>query len=119
MGADKRTGLRDRPVRAQVRPGEIRARPFTRLSAFLPTCPPACPPVCPPACPTCPPVCPTCPPDLPETMDTILVQIDTKLMDGITQWQHPRFFACFPTNAAPPSMLAGFVTAIIAPQCML
>jgi len=52
-------------------------------------------------------------------MDTILVQIDTKLMDGITQWQHPRFFACFPTNAAPPSMLAGFVTAIIAPQCML
>jgi len=52
-------------------------------------------------------------------MDTILAQIDTNLMDGMTRWQHTRFFACFPANAAPPSILAEFLTAIIAPRCLL
>jgi aromatic-L-amino-acid/L-tryptophan decarboxylase len=88
-GADYHRTIRDRPVRAQVRPGEIAAR------------------------------LPLTPPDAAEPMATILGDIDAKLMDGITHWQHPRFFAYFPANAAPPSMLAEFITAIIAPQCML
>ena len=40
-------------------------------------------------------------------------------MPGITHWQHPRFFAYFPANAAPPSMLAEMLVSTIAAQCML
>ena len=41
------------------------------------------------------------------------------VMPGITHWQHPRFFAYFPANAAPPSMLAEMLVTTIAAQCML
>ena len=41
------------------------------------------------------------------------------VMPGITHWQHPRFFAYFPANAAPPSMLAEMLVSTIAAQCML
>jgi aromatic-L-amino-acid decarboxylase len=40
-------------------------------------------------------------------------------MPGMTHWQHPRFFAYFPANAAPPSMLAEFLATTLAAQCML
>lgn len=88
-GADYHKTLRDRPVRAQVRPGEIRAQ------------------------------LPVTPPEQGESMAAIMADLDAQIMPGITHWQHPRFFAYFPANAAPPSMLAEFITAIIAPQCML
>jgi len=40
-------------------------------------------------------------------------------MPGMTHWQHPRFFAYFPANAAPPSMLAEQLVNTVAAQCML
>ena len=40
-------------------------------------------------------------------------------MPGMTHWQHPRFFAYFPANATPPSMLAEQLVNTVAAQCML
>ena len=88
-GAAYRETIRDRPVRAQTRPGEIAARLDTS------------------------------PPEDGTGLDTIMADFERVVMPGITHWQHPRFFAYFSANAAPASVLAEFVTAIIAPQCML
>ncbi len=81
--------LRDRPVRAQTRPGEIAAQ------------------------------LPDHPPETGEGMEAILADFERIVMPGITHWQHPRFFAYFPANAAPPSMIAEMLVSTIAPQCML
>lgn len=81
--------LRDRPVRAQVAPGEILAQ------------------------------LPTTPPQTGESMDTVFADFEKIVMPGLTHWQHPRFFAYFPANATPPSMLADYLATVIAPQCML
>ncbi|RYH02643.1 aspartate aminotransferase family protein [Salipiger sp. IMCC34102] len=88
-GAEYHRTLRDRPVRAQTRPGEIAAR--------LPASPPAGP----------------------EEMQTILQDFEDIVMPGMTHWQHPRFFAYFPANAAPPSILAEQLVNTMAAQCML
>ena len=40
-------------------------------------------------------------------------------MPGMTHWQHPRFFAYFPANSSPPSVLAEMLTAALGAQCML
>lgn len=81
--------LADRPVRASTRPGEIAAR------------------------------LPVTPPETAEGMDTILADFARIVPDGMTQWQHPRFFAYFPSNAAPASMIAEQLTNAMAAQCML
>ena len=52
-------------------------------------------------------------------MDVIMADLEKIVMPGITHWQHPRFFAYFPSNAAPPSMLAEMIVTTIASQCML
>jgi aromatic-L-amino-acid decarboxylase len=49
----------------------------------------------------------------------MMADFERIVMPGITHWQHPRFFAYFPANAAPPSMLAEMLVSTIAPQCML
>lgn len=38
---------------------------------------------------------------------------------GMTHWQHPRFFAYFPANAAPVSVVAEYLVSAMAAQCML
>lgn len=81
--------IRTRPVRAQVAPGEI-------LSAL-----------------------PEAPPAQGGTMEDVFADFEKTVMPGITHWQHPRFFAYFPANATPPSMLADYLATVIAPQCML
>ena len=48
-------------------------------------------------------------PEGPHPMTEIMEDFERVVMPGITHWQHPRFFAYFPANAAPPSMLAGDV----------
>jgi aromatic-L-amino-acid/L-tryptophan decarboxylase len=78
-----------RPVRAQTRPGEL-------LAAL----PPAAP-------------------ERGEAMEAILADFEALVLPGITHWQHPRFFAYFPANSSPPSVLAEMLTATIAAQCML
>ena len=39
-------------------------------------------------------------------MEAIWADFERIVPDGMTHWQHPRFFAYFPANAAPASMLA-------------
>ena len=88
-GADYHKGLRERPVRSQVAPGDI-----TRAL-------------------------PESPPETPEPMEAIFADFERIVIPGITHWQHPRFFAYFSANAAPPSILAEQLVSTIAPQCML
>lgn len=88
-GVDYHKTIRDRPVRAQTAPGDTLAQ----LDAT--------------------------PPEAGTDMTTIMADFERVVMPGITHWQHPRFFAYFNSNAAPASVLAEFVSSIIAPQCML
>ncbi|MGB0845067.1 MAG: pyridoxal phosphate-dependent decarboxylase family protein, partial [Alphaproteobacteria bacterium] len=81
--------LRDRPVRAQVSPGETLA------------------------------LLPQIAPEAAEPMLDIIEDFEQIIMPGITHWQHPRFFAYFPSNAAPPSVLAEQIVSAISAQCML
>lgn len=81
--------LRNKPVRAQTKIGDIAAR------------------------------LPASPPENPTDMEQILSDFETLIPDGITHWQHPGFFAYFQSNAAPASMIAEQLTNAIAAQCML
>lgn len=82
-------GLRDRPVRPRIAPGAVAAR------------------------------LPQAPPEAPEPMERIFADFEALVPDAMTHWQHPRFFAYFPANAAPASMLAEQLVNAIAAQCML
>lgn len=82
-------GLRDRPVRAQTRPGAIAAQLAEQ------------------------------PPEEPQPLDDVIADFERIVMPGMTHWQHPRFFAYFPSNAAPASVLADQIVTVMAPQCML
>ena len=88
-GAEYLATLDERPVRAQTAPGEIAA------------------------------MLPAAPPEGPEDMETIFADFERIVPDGMTHWQHRRFFAYFPGNAAPVSMIAENLTAVLAAQCML
>lgn len=87
--ADYLETIEGRPVRAQTVPGAI-------ADALPPT-----------------------PPGEPEDFATILADFEQIVMPGMTHWQHPSFFAYFPANSSPPSVLAEMLTAAIAAQCML
>ncbi|WP_323786392.1 pyridoxal phosphate-dependent decarboxylase family protein [Thalassovita sp.] len=87
--AQYHAGLRDRPVRAQTKPGEVMAQ------------------------------LPTAPPDAPQPIEDIVADFESIVMPGITHWQHPRFFAYFPSNASPAAVLADNLVTAMAPQCML
>jgi aromatic-L-amino-acid decarboxylase len=83
------TALRDRPVRAPLVPGAISRQ------------------------------LPPSPPEAPEPMAEIFADFDRIVPPGITHWQHPRFFAYFPANASPASMLAEQLANAIAAQGMI
>lgn len=68
--------IRDRKVRAPLKPGAIAAK------------------------------LPAAPPEAAEPMEEIFADFERIIPDGMTHWQHPRFFAYFPSNAAPASILA-------------
>lgn len=81
--------LRDRPVRAPVKPGDIAAQ-----------LPPAAP-------------------EAAEDMEQIFQDFTRIVPDGMTHWQHPRFMAYFNANAAPASILAEQLANAMSAQCML
>jgi aromatic-L-amino-acid decarboxylase len=88
-GVQYRENLRDRPVRAQTKPGDIAAQ---------------------------------IEPSAPETghdMEAIFADFERIIVPGMTHWQHPRFFAYFPANAAPVSVVAEYLVTAMATQCML
>ena len=62
---------------------------------------------------------PPSPPEAPEPMAEIFADFDRIVPPGITHWQHPRFFAYFPANASPASMLAEQLANAIAAQGMI
>ena len=86
---DYHAGLRDRPVRASIAPGSLR----DALPAEAP--------------------------EAAEAMERIWHDFETLVPGAMTHWQHPRFFAYFPANAAPVSMLAEQLANAMAAQAML
>jgi aromatic-L-amino-acid decarboxylase len=58
------------------------------------------------------------PPD-PESFELFLRDFNEIIMPGITHWQSPNFFAYFPANTSPPSILAEMLTSTLASQCMI
>lgn len=87
--ADYRAALADRPVRAQTPPGAVAAQ----LPAHAP--------------------------ETAEEMRTIFADFERIILPGMTHWQHPRFFAYFPANASPVSVIAEILVSAMAAQCML
>ena len=78
--ADYRATIASRPVRAAAAPGAVRAS--------LPNEPPA----------------------EPQPFDAIIADFESKLVPGLTHWQHPRFFGYFPANAALSSVLGDLLS---------
>src|SRR5262249_46256647 len=58
-------------------------------------------------------------PEAPEPMDEVFADFESIILPGMTHWQHPRFFAYFPANAAPASVIAEQLVSVMASQCML
>lgn len=57
-------------------------------------------------------------PDRGEPFDLLLDDL-TGLLDGVTHWQHPRFFGYFPANSSPAAVLADLLSSGIGAQGML
>jgi aromatic-L-amino-acid decarboxylase len=74
------------PVQSTVEPGDVRA-------------------MLPPAA-----------PEDPEPFDALIRDLDAVVLPGITHWQSPGWFAYFPANASPPSILAELVSAVLGPR---
>ena len=54
-----------------------------------------------------------------EPFAAVLADLQRIVVPRVTQWQHPGFFAYFPGNASPPSMLADLVSSGLGVQGML
>lgn len=87
--ADYLESVGDRPIVSEAKPGEIRA------------------------------MMPGVAPEQPEPFDAILRDLDEIVMPGITHWQSPGWFAYFPANTSPPSILGELVAAGLGVQGML
>ena len=53
-----------------------------------------------------------------ETFAAMFEDFRNIIVPGMTHWQHPSFFAYFPANTSPPSILAEMLTATLGAQCM-
>ncbi|MUH57101.1 MAG: aspartate aminotransferase family protein, partial [Actinobacteria bacterium] len=80
--------IEQRPVTADVRPGDIRS------------------------------MLPEHPPTSPESFDEVLRDVNNIVLPGLTHWQHPNFYAFFPGNSSYPSILADLLTAGLGVQGM-
>lgn len=86
--ADYREGLATRPVMSSVAPGEIRAK------------------------------LPTAPPLKGAGLEGVIGELERVVMPGITHWNHPGFFAYFPSNTSYASILADLVASGLGSQGM-
>ena len=59
------------------------------------------------------------PPQQGESMEKIFEDFKEIIIPGMTHWQHPSWFAYFPANNSPPSVLAELLTAALGAQCMI
>ncbi len=53
---------------------------------------------------------PSAPPEKPEPFENVLADLDRLVMPAMTHWQHPNFFAFFPSNGELSSVLGDFVS---------
>jgi aromatic-L-amino-acid decarboxylase len=83
-----RERLRDLPVMSPAQPGEVRRH-------FAPA-----------------------PPEDGLPLEGLLPQLDAAILPGVTHWNHPGFFAYFPSNSTLPSVLADLVAAGLGVQGM-
>jgi aromatic-L-amino-acid/L-tryptophan decarboxylase len=61
---------------------------------------------------------PTSPPEQGSALDALLPLLDSVVLPGITHWNHPRFFAYFPSKAHLASVLADLVSSGLGAQGM-
>ncbi|MEZ5000230.1 MAG: aminotransferase class I/II-fold pyridoxal phosphate-dependent enzyme, partial [Bacteroidales bacterium] len=54
-----------------------------------------------------------------RAFSALMEDFNSIIMPGITHWQSPNFFAYFPANSSPPSILAEMLTSALAAQCMI
>jgi aromatic-L-amino-acid decarboxylase len=54
-----------------------------------------------------------------EALESIMKDLDSTILPGITHWQHPGFHAYFPANSSVESVLAECITSAIGAQCMI
>ncbi|MEE6258862.1 pyridoxal-dependent decarboxylase [Plantactinospora sonchi] len=87
--ADYLSNIESFPVRAQVAPGDVRRA--------LPVSPPECG----------------------SSFTEILADLDRTLLPGVTHWQHPRFFAYFPSNTSGAAILGDLLSSGLGVQGML
>jgi len=59
------------------------------------------------------------PPLMAEPFQELMKDFESVIMPGISHWQSPNFFAYFPANTSPPSVLAEMLTSTLAAQCMV
>ena len=62
---------------------------------------------------------PDSPPEHGEPFSDLMRDLNEIIMPGITHWQNPNFFAYFPANTSPPSILAEMITSTLGAQCMI
>ena len=87
--ADYLENVEQYPVTPSVSPGEIRA------------------------------MLPETAPEQPEPFEAIMGDLDRVVMPGVTHWQSPGWFAYFPANNSPPSILGDLVSSGLAQQGMM
>jgi aromatic-L-amino-acid/L-tryptophan decarboxylase len=78
----------ERPVGALVEPGDVRAQ------------------------------LPSHPPTSIEPFEDVMADVERIVVPGLTQWQHPAFFAYFPSNTSYPSILGELLSAGLGVQGM-
>ena len=78
--ADYRAGVAERPIQTRVEPGALLAR------------------------------LPASAPEQPEGFDAVLDDVERLLLPSLSHWQHPRFFAYFPSNGDLASVLGDFLS---------
>ncbi|WP_436793602.1 pyridoxal-dependent decarboxylase [Actinospongicola halichondriae] len=53
---------------------------------------------------------PTAPPAVGEDIEAVLADLEEVVVPGLTNWQHPSFFAFFPANTSGPGVLADIIS---------
>lgn len=61
---------------------------------------------------------PASPPAAGEPFELLFHDFTTTILPAMTHWNHPGWFAYFPGNNSPPSVLAEMLTATLGAQCM-
>jgi aromatic-L-amino-acid/L-tryptophan decarboxylase len=77
------------PVKSSVKPGEI----FNQI--------------------------PACPSEEAESFSDVMRDFESVILPGITHWQNTNFFAYFPANSSPASILAEMIISTLGAQCMI